>query len=361
MKNILVIILIFFSLPLKSQRKITIDVSQKDKINVSEIADSVLLITLDKRFNNTLNKVSDISFTERYFFIPKLNENNDHFVECILQFDLKGKFIREVGIKNDKSKEYIRIKNYQFIKDRNEIYIQYAHGNAFFDFSGNLIDFTDQHNLHNFKTIFNKNIWSVEVDYSFKTGDINYHLVSENIYNKKVDTLYTFLRLMDDESKKTKGGIIHGIPRYSVANGNLLISIHDLILKVDSENNITPMLQFDYINDVFFNYRHTFFSYRYASKNWIFHGYCNESFSNRFIYLFNYNTQTAYNIPIFTSQDGKVHSWINDDIYNSGYVQIKNASYDGYCYFIKNKEKFKDYKANIDNCSDRAILLVKLK
>jgi len=346
---------------MRPQERIMIDVSKKDQIKLSQIADTAIIVHFDTSYNYTIDNLSGLSFTKKYVFIPKRKEDDKHYIESLLQFDLKGNLITQIGLKSKITKRYLRINKRQCLQNKNQIIIDYDNGCAIFDLSSNLNQFIEGLDLGEYQTIYNNKKWEVETSLNFEIGSIQYNLVSTDIVSGKKDTAFTFLRFMDTESKKNKSGLIHGFPRYSISNNMLMVAIHDLLLKVDMSNNVTPLFQFDYKNDDFFVYRDIFYSFRFVSKNWIFHGYCNKSFSTRFIYLLNYKSKISYNIPVSETYDEEPHSWIIDDIFNTGNVFLRNTNMEGYCYFIKNKNDFLNLTSNSKNWADKVLILVKLK
>ncbi len=357
-----IILFLFAGLSLNAQKNIIIDISKKDKIALSQIADTAWVIPLEINKEYDINKITDgVILTKNYVFVKKRSETDPAFIiKSLLQFDFKGNFIRQIGVINEETGKYQRIHHIQYLENRDEIYIGYKNGHAFFDVSGNLKRFIPANNLR-FQKLFNNRLWEIERAYNLEEGKIIYSLVSTNLKGEDRNISYSFSRNMLKKGNYFEQ--VGDLGVYSFTSKGLIIFVHDLILNVSKENRVVPLYKFDYANDVHqpFMYRFMIHPNRFICNNWGGYGYFTTQVGTGFIYLFNNEKKISYNIPLlYKNNEGQLSS-IKDDFFNTGYVLLKNSELNGYCYFIKDKELLNDIISRPEKWSNRIIVIVKMK
>ncbi len=102
------------------------------ELPVSLIAKNLEYIPLETKKNCLLRKVSKLVFTDSFIFVSDFNK--------LLQFNRKGKFIRQIGKNGKGPGEYVYVMSFDIDYYSNQVYIMdYSPRIEVFDFSGNYI------------------------------------------------------------------------------------------------------------------------------------------------------------------------------------------------------------------------------
>ncbi len=123
----------------------------KQIINLSEIANAVDYIYLDKHDGKEIGYIFDIRFTNQYIFI--FHRNNT----LLAQYDRDGKFIRSIGKKGEGNGAYSLLSSFDVNCKDELIYIKPVRKNniLIFDFFGNYIETINlaDHNFYYFQWV----------------------------------------------------------------------------------------------------------------------------------------------------------------------------------------------------------------
>lgn len=99
---------------------------------VSLIAKELEYVPLETKKNCVLKKVKELVFTDSFIFVSDFNK--------LLQFNRKGRFIRQIGKNGKGPGEYIYVMSFCVDYHSSQIYIiDYSPRIEVFDFSGNYI------------------------------------------------------------------------------------------------------------------------------------------------------------------------------------------------------------------------------
>ena len=316
----------------------------QQSLKLSEIAEFVKPIALE-----TKNEIiADVLLTSEYIFVISF--------KTISQYDLSGKFIREIDCGN-----FITL-NLAADTIKKELYVPMGKTLRCYDFSGKL---KKTYNLEN-ETIscyYHKgNLWiqSTSVSADYKLAD--YKISHLNLLTGKETFIPSEIQ---EKSYFENGGIPFGKGNFSTYNNTLVTSffnedntiyqireqkVSPIIKGVITPPDKTPSTEI-YPGSKGIVGKYLFFNYRFR-----------ETIGINYFYLEDMKSGKTYNLEV-NSNSGFLTSGIIDDIFHTGYFTIEDKlNKEGYFYFRKFRNEFKDQSiGNIPLQEGDVLFIVKTK
>ncbi|TGV03407.1 hypothetical protein [Flavivirga rizhaonensis] len=357
-KILLVITLALFNFSLQSQEKskiIEVDVKKSTSFSLSQIVEEITMVTLSKPNNLSLYKISKILLIDNFLYVLSGSEENKGFPEYVLQFDLKGNFIKELDRKNKETGELMEVTGLFYSDDK--IYVRYKNKHKKYAVFNSQGDFEySKNNNDSFICAFNNGLWNENVSFDFDKGIAIHTVEKRNRTTNKVKTILKYKENLKPKfiKNKIKGSILAD---YSVTDNKLFIAVDHTktVYIMDNENKMSAF-QFNLKNN-----SPSTFSIKPLScglNNYIKFGYM--SGTTPYIYLYNIKDNTGNNIKISWGKNRKLISGIQDDILNTGFVNLRNTNVKELGYFTKRKYDLPEIFNESDD-SDSVVFIVKLK
>jgi len=151
-----------------------VDLDQKKNVNLSLIASSTNLIKLETSDSCLMSYISCLDVSDNFIFV------NGGGV--IYQFDMKGKFIRQVGKQGRGPNEYLFAGNLVCDNIRKRIYIAAHHKILCYDFEGKYISTINQNSLIEYLTIIEDELYEFHTMFGENSTNEIYNRVVANIY-----------------------------------------------------------------------------------------------------------------------------------------------------------------------------------
>ena len=125
--SILFTLSVFLGHSQEKSKIVRVDVKQSASLNLSKIAEDVTMITLSSPENLSLYRISKIILIDDFLYVLTGSEENKGFPEYVLQYNLKGDFIKELNRKNKETGELMEITGLFYSDDK--LYVRYKHKN----------------------------------------------------------------------------------------------------------------------------------------------------------------------------------------------------------------------------------------
>lgn len=356
--NIFFLIFFIEALILESPKNIVIDVTKVDRLKLSEIAEYNKVIPLSSG-NIKLNSISKILLVEDKIFLKDNFQIDGMPNSRVLQFDLEGNYLNQIGIKEPGENAFMKISAMEYNETNNTIFLYYLDGYGEFDINGKLLTFYKKNTLieKSFPTdkyIFQGKFWSTE--YSYNNGIKDYSLVQMDFGGQKKDTVkslkYKLLKGESERSFSLLGFSIHCNELYvSTKNDNTIYKVKN--------NTLHPTYKFE-----FKNYNPSFSEKGLSFSPLIIDHYLYYSYfikAGRYDFIYDLERDVSYNIKILSNQHGLQVSGIEDDLLGSGFFSIKRTNKEEFIYFIKNQKEVPKNNFKYLKKADKIVFLVKLK
>jgi len=335
-------------------KEIIVNVKKYNSLNLSEIAEEVVMVTLESPPNLSLYKISKVLLVDKFIYVLSGSIENKGFPEHVLQFDLKGGFIKELDRRNKETGVLMKITKLFFSESK--IYVKYEQKvkrYAVFNSKG-VLQYSKKY-LDSFMSVFNNSLWNENVSFDFDKGVALHSVEKRNITSNKVEIALEFKE--DLRPRAIKNKIESSIlSNYSVSGNKLFIAPYFKNVGYIINNNAIATYEFRLTNNL-----PGIMPIKPNScmlNNYVKFGYM--SGRNPFVYLYNIVNNKGYNIKISRDENGQEISGIQDDILNTGFVGLMNTNKKEIAYFTKRKYELPEI-FNESDSSDSVVFLVKIK
>lgn len=336
------------NLSLGSTDTIVIDANRLDQLNISEIAQKVIAIPV-KISNFKSIGIEKIFLVDENLFILQryLDQGTRIIISHVYRFDISGNYGGELVAIDPVSKNPIEIIDIQYDDTNKCIIISYSDGYRVFDHNGKLLTYCNGIQSQ-YKFLFKGHFWSV--DHSFANGYADYSLVYSDLNGQNKDTIRRL---------KIKSIGFNTFPDFSIHNNELYFSfgVDNSIYKVNK------LLLLPAYNFVFKNRPFQSTDVFGAPHQLVFSHFIKFGYRIGFVpydFLFDTNSRKSYNIR-YQIDHNEIISGIKDDIYFTGYFDIKPTNIEDYIYFFKKSENLIGSKISETEKKYPTIFLVKLK
>lgn len=351
MKALVICLVCFFNTPGKT---IIIDVAKTDKVNISEIAEIVQIIPLST--GDEISTIFKVFLIDDLIYVLEGDSRKGSFAQRVLKFDVKGRYFGLFGMNDPTSGAYIT--TYDMFFDRNSglIYLNNSDGYRIYDKDGNLMDFVPDAQA---RFIYNNYFWFFSHQYNKDEGIGNINLIKTDLKAQNSETIGSFKFEMPEIFKSMGVGVFPpgGL---SIRNDELFISfgIDNVIYRV-IKNELVPAFKFEFINGT-----PTFLDMGIAPRNLLMGNFIRFGYGIKGLsYEFLYDTRSgmANNIRYARNNSNRFILGIKDDMYQTGFFQIKPTNMDNHVFFVKRPEDLKGSKLYDPNQKNPLLFLVKLK
>ena len=356
--NFIVSILIFGCtiVAQETPKIITIDVSRNNKLNIAQIAEKVTLIPL--HFPDIDEPaVSKVLITPDYLYVRVSDRAIPDSPRRNYQIKWDGTIIKEIGMKDTQTGEFINSVNLFYSESDHELVTIYNEFLAIFDGNGKSIRRIDGHFAKIFYQFYNKKIWNMETKIDRKNNWYTFQLTTTNLMTFEVDsTIYYYKHFISEGERMFLG------TNFSIANNTLYFTndYENEIIGINNNDKIEQTFRFNYEN-VKKSLTTTFIRpQRIMFNKYIYYGYNNGPDA---VYLFLYNKVNGenYNIRIRWNANHNLISGIKDDVFETGYLDLKETNSGDYAYDVKQGYEVSEIIDGIKDESDPVLFLIKLK
>ncbi|MBN2818550.1 MAG: 6-bladed beta-propeller [Bacteroidales bacterium] len=339
----------------KNQKLETIIVSpaRTSEVNLSEIAESVQLIPLETNDSCLVSYITSLDLCDNYIFICSGNRS-------VMQFDNKGKFIRQIGREGKGPAEYIFPGNITCNAKNQRIYIAAQQQILCFGFDGKYISSIKLPQLIEYITVINNQLLAFYTKFGEKIDDKMINRSLANIYStdgKLVDSL----EIKNIELDNISGTINPGAHYLSQAAGHdyfyypVLISepvTRDTLYQFARDQQFIPRYKIDFgINNIDeIKKKKLLIKNIYRTDRYLFTEYYYEGKPLFFCYDLKNNTQQNTANGFYDD----LHQITNIVLY-----PVKHTP--NLMYAIKNAYELSDKNEGIDENDNPVLMLVKLK
>ncbi len=378
------LLLIITSCQQKNDNSLLVINTQSNKPSehyLSEIFDEVGMIKLGTT-KPLINYVKKVIKTKEYTFVTDPNPTIGG--TRILQFDIEGHFIKQIGSIGHGPGEYFYFRDFTIDTISKRIYIASYNQLMSFDFSGNLMH-SSPINVEGvnpfyiiFMTCINEELWSVEQKFMlYKENNDNQIFIAEIIrYNKHLQAIdtTTYLNTLQYEryinlylgwhclSNLKEGTYVYcPIPNpepflrdtlYQIKDSRLIPALKldfSEILSVNENITLKNKTQQDLLNAAD-EIRNITIKNIYRTNRYIFVEYINKH--DPLLLCYDLDQQESYNM-----EEG-----FTDDLYGTGISEIKPLDLqNGEFYFIKNGYEVEGIIDGINESSNPVIFFIKTK
>lgn len=337
-------------------KSINIDTSKTVQLKVSDIAESVKAIPL----GNTgfeLKSIAKVFFIYETIYLLEVDPDEGPHGQRVLKFDLSGNYLGQIGAKDPLSNKFLRTFMMFYDETSERIYINSPGGYSIHDRHGNLIDFRDNVRA---SIIFNNRFWAnTEHSYNFKDSKVN--LESTDLDGTNVEIIEGVKVEIPEEMKQSDIMMFPG-RNISIRSGQLYISfkINNTIYRLHN-NKLYPEYIFNLINGT-----PTYIDFLLAPSQEVIGDYIKFGYrldGESYDFLYNKRLHEGYNIRHIQSNPnpkGSLNAGVRDDIYNTGYFDIKTTNIENHIYFIKRPTDIKESSMFNPEQLNPVIFLVKL-
>ncbi len=358
------LILIFASCKQKNDSLpfIDIDIKKTGEFALSEIADSVKLIPLETREECLISTIRKVKFSSEYVYVSESQR--------LLQFNLSGKFIRQISKTGRGPGEFRAISDFCIDPNNENLYIISFNKILRFNAKGQLLQEFSIQGFPEQIIKLDSSIWINIAEFAVKQTDGKSHNISKLI---KLDSTLNPI----DSTIVNDVGLIQGFSfinpsaSYFSSAGDrnyfyypsVLIEpvVRDTLFHIENDKLI-PAIKFNFgeeITKLTQNQKQVkdvppYKKFRImgicATMQYLFVNYSLEDKD----YFASYNSD---NEIIFNMENG-----FNDDFYQTGKVILKPLNYaTNYMYFIKEGFEIADKIDIVDENDNPVLMLVKLK
>jgi hypothetical protein len=354
---LLSIVSLFFQ---NQPKRLIIDISQVYQLELSSIATKVIPIPLKTSKFSFTNIEKVFLINDNIIYVLNISEINGTLFSQVLKFDLGGNLLAQIGEKDQKSHEFLRVYDMKFDKVTSLLHLVYSDCNRVYDVDGNLKNlYKREDKSPGFRTVHEivhkGKIWRSEIYY--RDGLAFYDIVQSDLNGQNLNKLKTF------KFKISRSDLKSGTERYDRVH----FSIHEneMYLSCGVDNTIYKIINNKLIPEYIVEFRNqaqpTDYFYS-ASKQVIIGRYIiNEYTYNWMQYDFIYDCETSktYNMK-FHPKIGIISSGIIDDLFYTGSFDLNQTNLEDYIYFTKKTEEIRGINIYDPKQAKTIIFLVKL-
>jgi len=368
MKLIIALIISLFSLSITAQEKpcsIIVDVNNTDKLNLSYFAEDVLPVFLENPPGNILLSVSEVILTDRNIFV-KSRYMASPKTGRFLKYNLDGEFVEEIVLKDSQTKEFIHLHYVLPNYEKQELLLKYSKYYAILDFDGRLKSREECKGTNVILSpIFNKYFWTLSQFIDIEKEIKNIYLIKKDKKGSNADTLYNATASLNEVEKgyKRYNAPIPSMEmptQWFTSDDKLLVSIAimDIILEVDKYDRVNIAYKFIHKNILDENINRITFPGRFILDRFIFHGYNIKNVS--YYYVYDIEKNRGFNIPLKRNSSRKLISGIQDDIHNTGFVNLIKG-YNSELFFTKDTKELNRQNMETPRNSEITIFIINPK
>ncbi len=309
---------------------ISVDASKNDNLKLSDLSSNTKVIPLETNTKSEFFYIVKVALTNNYIFILAGDEESKGFPVRVFKYDWQGHFVSQVGLKNNKTKDYEPYKDMLCDEKSGMLFLKNKNNWQVFHLDGSFIKTITMkdENFHSY--FYQNNLWTITT--SFTNGKNQYNLSSISL-DGKITPVSSF----DDYNPEyiAKAGVqVFSTPSFSVHNNKLYISfgcnnslnvIEGLKLKKEYQYSLENCEQLE--TDRYLGGEQGFIG------DYLILGYAVKA--NVSDYIVNTKTNQKFNVKYRTTQ-GKFTSGIKDDIYQTGYFSINRTNRNNCFFFVKN-------------------------
>ncbi|MEE4116035.1 MAG: hypothetical protein V2I37_07695 [Marinilabiliaceae bacterium] len=344
---------------------IKIDVSKNDELNLSYFADKLTPVSLRNPKGLTLYYIDNVIKTQDYLYIKgsyKELPNTPRF----LKYTLDGKFVKEIGLKDEQTGEFFDLKYVLPDFENEELRLKYARQFAIYEFDGSFVsesEFSKRDVI--LSPIFNKHFWTLSLFIDIEKDIKNHFLIKYDIDGSNPDTLYTAIGELNDIERGYKkfGSPLPSMEQptqWAIINDKLSVSmaLEDAIFEVDKYDKVKIAYKFELLDIPEENINRIVFPFRIILKNYILYGY-NIS-HKRYYYVYDIRNGTGFNTMLRKNQSGKPISGIYDDIQNTGFIYLRGG-FNSELFFTKETKELKARNISVPRKSNITLFIIEPK
>jgi hypothetical protein len=353
---LLLLISLFFQ---NQPKRVIIDISQVYQMELSSISHKVIPIPL-KTSKFSFTNIEKVFLINDNIYVLNISEKNGILLSQVLKFDLGGNFQKQIGEKDKKSHEFLRVYDMKFDKGTYLFHLVYSDCNRVYDVDGNLKDVYKREDkspeVRKFQESVHKGkILRAEINYS--DGLASYDIVQSDLNGQNVNKIKTlkFKISYRDLNLRIKS---HNLIHFSIHENEVYLScgIDNTIYKIIN-NKLIPEYIVEFRNQA----RPTDFFYKASKQTLIGRYILNEYTHNWMQYDFIYDCITSMTYSMKFHPDlGIVNPGIIDNLFNTGYFDLNQTNLEDYIYFIKKTEEIRGIKIYDPKQANTIIFLVKL-
>ena len=323
---------------------ITVDFSRNDKLNISQIAEDVKAIPLNFVHLN-IPLVNQVIVTSDYLYV-KVSEPKKGSHPFIYQLQRDGKLIRQVGLRDAKSNEFIDDYGMFYSEKTKELIISYKTYLAIFDENGKLKRKIDGMTTKACNTIFNYKYYGIEYVFDSKNSKVITRYTSTDLAKNQLDTIFVDKRKIAEDERGFPGFT------FSIAENKLYFNddYRKQINRIDN-NKIECAYRFIYkdkkeVTGNIPDYNHM---PRIVFDSYISFGYMKD----RKDYCLIYDKKNGESFHITPG--------INDDIFGTGHFILNQTNSGKYAYSFKSVDLVSGKIKGVEDESTWVLFLIKLK
>ncbi|MGV8137983.1 MAG: 6-bladed beta-propeller [Mangrovibacterium sp.] len=331
-------------------KALTIDVRRSDKLRLSQISSEVIKIPLKIGSDIREHEICDVVLLKNYLYVLEGGEKERNLLPRMLQFDLSGNFIRQIGAVDPKTHAPLVITKI-FCDSENEILLLMClDGLRAFDPDGSFKYYKKE--IPSISYLFNNRFFiqslyleDKQLKYSFFSMDPD----GKGINKFAVPAKHPALQKNTSSSKFVD---------FSVKNHQLFVSFgYDLKIYQVNGSSLKPVYSFTFENCDLSSLNIPPAPPQIVFGVYVQYGYwISNSSYGRNLFMYNTRTNQSYNIRL-RSENGILTSGIEDDINHTGFFELKLTNMEDYVFFAKRENEAK----RTDGSSNPVIFLVKLK
>lgn len=322
-----------------------------ESISLSEIASNVEIIILETVESSLIRGITNLEITNQYIFINDAGRR-------VLQFDLSGNFVRQIGKQGRGPDEYSFVYNIAADPNNEILYVSSQRKILCYDFTGELLFDIKQESSSEFVTVVNDQLWSISTRLGVESGN-NYanitHLTMYDSHGNPSDTLL----VKNVELSALQGTIfpqawyISDLGKRQYLYYPVLLQepvIRDTLYEVKN-NRLIPSYKFDFGLKEASNSNRKELTIKniYRTSNYLFVEYAFKGEQLFFCKVL--NRKTRYNVL----------NGFDDDIHNTGTIQLRPLDLrNNVMYFIKDAYEVADRIDTLSDNSNPVIFIVDL-
>jgi hypothetical protein len=337
----------------ESIKIIKVDPEKSDSVVLSKIALGVNKFTLETNDSSLITRVTEIETTNEYIFVNDAGRR-------VLQFDSKGKYIKQIGNQGRGPGEYINIYSIALDSVNMILYIDTYKKILCFDFSGKIVNVIKQESMPEFICVIGDKLWAVSTSLANKLENNRYlnitKLIRYALKGSRIDTMVIKRIALPGQAgtSNPQSYVISDLGNVQYLYYPVLLPesvLRDTIYVVN-EDKLNPRIKLDFGNaakprngkkqifmrNVFQTNRYLFAEYIYESEQKLF---CHDFSEN-----ISYNLKQGF----------------SDDYFGTGKIQLKPLSLkNGKLYFVQEAFKVATKIEGVTENSNPVVFFVHLK
>ena len=320
---------------------IQIDSEKTNSLNLSEIAESVTPIPLDKKVGG----IQDIFVADNYIFLAGISS--------VIQCTTSGKIIRQIitdGAVNDISGDV----------QQKRIFVTVGSSIECYDFSGKLMKKYPLKHNGCCSYLFNNTLWVCS--FNSTASDVQHHFSYFDLQTEKEIFIPFDIHEKLDKTRFT----LDGGQFTSYGNKLYYSTPYRNIIYTVTKDNITPSTQWEITPEIPVDEQFCFSCKSGHLGKYTLINYSKKDTKSMFFRFYTYlkDTKTNKTHQVITDREyGLYLNGIRDDVFNSGYLYIdRGLNNEGYFCYIKERSEIKgDKVGDIPVKNGPVIFIVKVK